>query len=156
MLFEQRFWPLLADGSLTVTFRRWRRPQAVAGRRYRTPASIVEAERVDVVTAESITDADARRSGYPSAATVVNDLRGEASSPIYRVQFHLVDGEGLSGHIRDTGGNGPGQQLMGVDVVDEAAPHEHPAVGRGAGEAVAELHAQRADERGGAVAVQRP
>src|SRR3954451_4195064 len=91
LLWEQRFWPLLADGSLTVTFRRWRRPQAVAGRRYRTPAGIIEAERVDIVTPESITDRDARRSGYPSAAAVVNDLRGDASSPVYRVQFHLVD-----------------------------------------------------------------
>ena len=50
MLFEQRFWPLIADGSVTLTFRRWRRCQAVAGRRYRTPGGIIEVERVDVVT----------------------------------------------------------------------------------------------------------
>ena len=42
MLFEQRFWPLITDGSITVTFRRWRRCQAVAGRRYRTPGGIIE------------------------------------------------------------------------------------------------------------------
>src|SRR3954470_24853636 len=88
MLFEQRFWPLIFDGSVTVTFRRWRRPQAVAGGRYRTPAGIIEAERVDVVTAERITDRDARRSGYPSADAVRNDLRGDESSPIYPVEVH--------------------------------------------------------------------
>ena len=91
MLFEQRFWPLITDGSITVTFRRWRRGQAVAGRRYRTPAGIIEAERVDVVEASSISDRDARRSGFSSAAALVADLRGDESSPIYRVQFHLVD-----------------------------------------------------------------
>ena len=91
MLFEQRFWPLIADGSITLTFRRWRRCQAVAGRRYRTPGGIIEVERVDVVAASTINDREARRSGFPTAASLVADLRGDSSSPIYRVQFHVVN-----------------------------------------------------------------
>lgn len=91
MLFEQRFWALIADGSITLTFRRWRRCQAVAGRRYRTPGGIIEVERVDVVTPSSISDREARQSGYASAAAVAADLRGDESSPTYRVQFHAVD-----------------------------------------------------------------
>ena len=62
----------------------------MAGRRYRTPGGIIEVEQVDVIPASSITDPEARRSGYPSATAVVADLRGDESSPIYRVQFHAV------------------------------------------------------------------
>jgi hypothetical protein len=92
MLFEQRFWPLIADGSVTMTFRRWRRRQVVAGRRYRTPATMIEVDSIEVVDPHRISDADARRSGYPSAALLVGDLRGTDGLPVYRIAFHPVDG----------------------------------------------------------------
>jgi hypothetical protein len=91
VLWEARFWPLIADGSVTVTFRRWKRPQAVEGRRYRTPGGIVEVDRVTTVEPEAISARDARRAGYESADAVVADLRGDASLPVTRVAFHLVD-----------------------------------------------------------------
>jgi hypothetical protein len=91
VLWEARFWPLIADGSVTVTFRRWKRPQAVEGRRYRTPGGIVEVDRVTTVEPETISAGDARRAGYESTAAVVADLRGDPSLPVTRVAFHLVD-----------------------------------------------------------------
>jgi hypothetical protein len=90
--FEQRYGPAVADGSLTLTFRRWARPQVIAGRRYRTAAGILDVEAIDEITAGDITDADATRAGYPSAAALVADLRGASDSPLYRVQFHAVAG----------------------------------------------------------------
>jgi hypothetical protein len=91
VLFEQRFWPLIADGTVTVTFRRWKRPQVVAGRRYRTMGGIVEVDRVTEIDAARITNADARRSGYPSREALVADLRGDRHLPVTRIGFHLVD-----------------------------------------------------------------
>ena len=91
MLFEQRFWPLIADGTVTVTFRRWKQPQAVAGRRYRTAGTIIEVDRVSEVDPTAITGADARRAGYPSRDALVADLRGDAHLSVTRIQFHHVD-----------------------------------------------------------------
>jgi hypothetical protein len=90
MLFEHRFAALIADGSVTVTFRRWRRRQALAGRRYRTPGGIIEVDDIREIGPAKISERDARRSGYPSAAAVRDDLRGDPASPVYRIAFHAV------------------------------------------------------------------
>lgn len=91
MRFEQRLRDGIADGSVTVMFRRWRRSQAVAGHRYRTGRSIIEVDSVTVVDPAAISDADARRAGFPSATTLVADLPGEPQLPVFRIGFHRVD-----------------------------------------------------------------
>ena len=75
MLFQKRFWPLIADGTVTVTFRRWRTPQAVAGRRYRTPSGFIDVTEVDVVDADDLSEDDAVRAGYADVAHLLADLR---------------------------------------------------------------------------------
>lgn len=92
MLFAQWSWAGIKDGSITVTFRRWKRRQAIAGNTYRTAAGRITVTTVDVVELEHITDDDARASGYPSAAELVADLRGDPTSPVYRIRFHLAPG----------------------------------------------------------------
>ena len=87
MLFEQRFWAGMADGSVSVTFRRWKRRQAVPRGRYRTPAGMIEVTGLDVVTVDDITERDALDGGYPSRADLVADLRGTPDLPLYRVRF---------------------------------------------------------------------
>jgi hypothetical protein len=96
VLFQARFWPLITDGSVTVTFRRWKRRQVVAGHRYRTGDRIVgrimiEVDDVREVDPAKITKADARRAGFPDAATLVAQLRGDSDLPVYRIAFHVVD-----------------------------------------------------------------
>jgi len=91
VLFEARFREAIAEGSVTLTFRRWKRCQVIAGHRYRTAAGMIEVEAIDVIEPSSITDAEARHAGFPSAAALVGNLR-EGNSPVYRVQFHGVAG----------------------------------------------------------------
>lgn len=90
MLFEVRFREGVQDGSITLTFRRWKRRQVVAGNRYRTAVGMLEVRSVDIVEPTAITDAEARRSGYPTARDLVDDLRGTADLPTYRIAFDVV------------------------------------------------------------------
>jgi hypothetical protein len=92
VLFDQRFWEPIANGEVTVTFRRWKRRQAVAGNRQRTAAGIIEVTAVDVITESDITLADALAGGFPSVEALVADLRGTPDLPLYRIRFHAVVG----------------------------------------------------------------
>ena len=91
MLFTQRFWASISEGSVTVTFRRWKRCQVVAGHRYRTGGGIIEVETVAVIDPATISEHDAAASGFGSAAEVVDALR-PGDEPVYCVRFHLAAG----------------------------------------------------------------
>jgi hypothetical protein len=90
VLFQRSFWPGIADGSITLTFRRWRGPRAVANHRHRVAGGMIEIDEVSRVEPESITGADATRAGYPSVAALLADLRGEPNERLFRVAFHHV------------------------------------------------------------------
>jgi hypothetical protein len=94
--FTKPFWSGIADGSVTVAFRRWRAPTVVAGRPYRTAGGRIEVLAVDVVDPAGVTDADARRAGHRSAAEVrewLDTFTGTAGpgAAVYRVEFRLLD-----------------------------------------------------------------
>ena len=92
MLIERARHEGIRRGGTTVLFRRWARPQATAGKVYRTALGRVAVDEVDVVRPGDITDADAARAGYGSADEVLADLRGRESDPIYRLRIRFVAG----------------------------------------------------------------
>jgi hypothetical protein len=91
MLMPMRFRPGVESGAITVTFRRWKRPQVVVGNTYRTAVGRLVVEAVDVVDPAKITGADAKRAGLPTPADVARELRGSPDLPTYRIRFHLAD-----------------------------------------------------------------
>lgn len=96
MLFKHRFHPGIREGSITTTYRTWSSPRVKAGGTYRLGTSgAVVVEQIDEVALGSLTDGDARRSGFDSVDELVALLRTSAQkrltrrSKVYRVTFRF-------------------------------------------------------------------
>lgn len=90
MLFPKRFWDGLADGSVTVAFRYWKRPTVKAGGTLVTPAGVLGIDAVERTSAGAITAADAHAAGYESRAALLRDLarHRRPGTVLQRVAFH--------------------------------------------------------------------
>ena len=89
MLFPKRLWAGIADGSVTLAFRRWEQPRARAGARHRTPAGVIEIDSVKPVDPARISDREARKAGAANAAEIRSILSRRAGMH-YRIAFHHV------------------------------------------------------------------
>lgn len=90
MLFRPATLEGIADGSVTRAFRRWDRPRVRAGGRQRTPVGVVAFDRVERVTRESLTDADARDAGLSGLEELLALVDRRPSGEIYRVDLRLA------------------------------------------------------------------
>jgi hypothetical protein len=88
MLMQMRFREAIERGEVTLTFRRWKRAQAVAGNTYRTAAGRIVVDAVDVVDPDRITTAEVKRAGFASRAELLGELRGTPDLPTFRIRFH--------------------------------------------------------------------
>jgi hypothetical protein len=99
----------VAEGRITVAFRRWARPRVVAGRVYRTNAGRLLVESVEPVDPAGITADDARAAGRPDAEAARRALRGAEGDPVFRIAFHPAPGPD------------PRAELAADDQLDSAA-----------------------------------
>ena len=63
MLFKQRFLDGIANGEITVAFRRWRKPSVKAGGTLLTAVGQLQIAAVTEITLKDISAAEARRAG---------------------------------------------------------------------------------------------
>ncbi len=92
MLIQARFADSIATGAVTLTFRRWKRAQVVAGNTYRTAAGRIVVDAVDAVDPDRISDVDATRAGFSSRVELLAGLPGASELPTYRIRFRPADG----------------------------------------------------------------
>jgi hypothetical protein len=75
----------VADGSVTLAFRRWKRQDVQVGSQFRTRAGVVRVDEVTIVDAALITDEEAVAAGHPHADRLRARLRDDPDLPTYRV-----------------------------------------------------------------------
>jgi hypothetical protein len=79
MLFRRTFHAGLRDGSITLTFRTWTKPQVTVGGQYRVhPIGLLEVDAVDEIRLREITTQDAKASGFESRDALLAVLRKTA------------------------------------------------------------------------------
>lgn len=88
MIFKERFWAGIRDGSITVAYRRWKRPSVRAGGTLQSPAGLLAIDSVETITVDAIDDGAARAAGYQDGKEARANLRAEGD--LYRIRFHRI------------------------------------------------------------------
>ena len=93
MQFERRFADAIKTGEVTLTFRHWARPQAVAGHRYRVPRiGFVDVTRIDSIDEHAITARDAKRAGFDTLQELRDYMQSkrDAAGTLYRIELRYA------------------------------------------------------------------
>ena len=77
----------VADGSMSLAFRRWRKQDVQPGATFRTATGVIRVDAVERIDPADITDADAVLAGHRDADAVRKRLAGDDSVPTYRVEL---------------------------------------------------------------------
>jgi hypothetical protein len=91
VLFRAATLPRIADGSITLAFRRQRRPTVRAGGTLTTPVGVLGIDDVRIVGEDEITDDDARRAGAADRVALLAELGPpDPDRQLYRVELHVA------------------------------------------------------------------
>lgn len=80
----------IADGRIDRAFRRWEKPRVKEGGRQVTGIGVIGFEEVQGVAREDVTEEEARRAGFGSAAELLGFLDRKPVGEIYRVRLLVV------------------------------------------------------------------
>ena len=87
MLFRHDILQGIADGRVTLAFRRWRRAPPADGSSLRSPVGVLSLDRVTVIDEDDITTEDVRRTGM-SPAELRASIAGEGT--LLRIELRLA------------------------------------------------------------------
>ena len=93
MIFRQEFLDGIQRGSITVAFRRWRRPSVKAGGTLLTAVGLLHIRDVSPVAMEDISEADARRAGYQNRRALSDELTERTDGRLYRIELGALEAD---------------------------------------------------------------
>ncbi len=87
MLIKQETLRGVAAGSITLAFRRWRRPTVKAGGTLLTTAGLLAIDSVEQVDLGDVTEGEAVKAGFSDLAELHSVLRRHTEGSIYRISL---------------------------------------------------------------------
>lgn len=90
MLIKHQILERIAEGTVTLAFRRWKRPTVKTGGHLKTAVGILAIDAVTVINIDEITEEDAQKAGYSSCSELLHTLDKNGESELYRINFHFV------------------------------------------------------------------
>lgn len=90
MLIKHQILERIAEGTVTLAFRRWKRPTVKTGGHLKTFVGILAIDAVTVINIDEITEEDAQKAGYSSCSELLHTLDKNGESELYRINFHFV------------------------------------------------------------------
>lgn len=107
MLFKKDILEGIANGTVTLAFRRWRRASVKPGSRLHTPVGLLEIQSMMEVAKADITETDAAQVGYDSLSRLHKELNAfSEEGVVYRIEFDRI-------------GDDPREALREDDHLDE-------------------------------------
>jgi hypothetical protein len=93
MLIRMKPLQLILDGTITLQFRKWRRPSVKQGTLLKTALGQIEIQQVDIVLEKDLSDEEARAAGFDSREALLQSLQKVEDGDIYKiaVRYHSQD-----------------------------------------------------------------
>ena len=89
MLFRIKTLKGIADGSINVAYRRWRRPYVKVGGTLKTAVGLLHFDAIERVNFEGITNEEAIEAGHDNLADLHQELE-KRDGNVFKIRFRLV------------------------------------------------------------------
>jgi hypothetical protein len=93
VIIRQRFLDGIQKGTVTLAFRRWRRPSVKPGGTLLTAAGLLHLGDIEIVELQDISNADARRAGYDNRESLADELNERKEGQIYRIEIGSLEAD---------------------------------------------------------------
>ncbi|GKU79383.1 hypothetical protein [Paenibacillus sp. L3-i20] len=108
MLFKGHILEKIAEGTISLAFRRWRRAQIKPGSRLHTPIGLIEIKSLEIIIDTDITESEVALAGFSTRTELLKELDSFSyEGDIYRIEVTRI-------------GDDPREELRERDILTEA------------------------------------